>query len=84
MYFPIYVDKDKLTISIKRNHKNEIELFPKTSGEDMCWNWSKEKIEKDKNELLVYKNRENINIYKKQRPELNELNVINKKSKKGL
>ena len=61
LYYPIYVSEDgHLSLSPDQNTKETI-VPKKVHGEDGCWMWSKEKFEKDSNNL-VYKDHW---IYKK-------------------
>jgi adenine-specific DNA-methyltransferase len=79
MFFPIYVSREKFTISLEKDEEHNIEVFPITNGKEMCWNWSKEQFKNNKDEVLVFISDNNINIHKKQRPEI--LDVISKKPK---
>ena len=54
LYYPIYIDPNSKNeyglygISLKKSESFSIEVFPKNSaGEDSCWRWGKEKVQKD-------------------------------------
>ena len=54
LYYPIYVDPDSenedglYSISLEKSESFSIEVFPKNSaGEDSCWRWGKEKVQKE-------------------------------------
>ena len=78
MYFPLYISDDN-KFSLNKDEKYHYELYPITKGKDMCWNWSKDKFINEKDEVLIFRKGDKINIYKKQRPELKDL--ITKKPK---
>nr|WP_318023808.1 site-specific DNA-methyltransferase [Mycoplasmopsis sturni] len=72
LFYPIYIYKDengKYNISLNKNKEKYIELWPKSNGENLykVWRWSKEKIEKDKNDLEVVKRGNQYYIYTKKR-----------------
>lgn len=53
LYYPIYVSEDGATISTQK-FPNSKPIFPiKSNGEDGCWRWGKEKVEREKNRLVV-------------------------------
>lgn len=72
MFYPIFLN-DKLEISLQKDDNFYIEVLPLTNGKEVCWNWSKEFLEKNKHELIVKKTENGFNFYKKQRPSLNDL-----------
>ncbi len=48
MYYPIYVDPKTTRISLDKNNRYNICVFPKKStGQDGRWMWSKEKVAKE-------------------------------------
>jgi len=76
LYFPIFITNEGeiyTTTDNKPRNKNDIKVLPITDNKEMSWRWSKEKIEKEKHNLLVEKNKSGIAIYKKQRPKLGGL-----------
>ena len=48
-------------------------LIPLTEGKEMRWYWSKEKFERDRNEVIVKKVGDSYSLYKKQRPQLGDI-----------
>lgn len=72
MFYPIYLN-DNLEISLQKSDEFHIEVLPLTNGEEMCWNWGKEFLEKNKHELIVKKTENGFNFIKKQRPALGDL-----------
>ncbi|MDR1115989.1 MAG: site-specific DNA-methyltransferase [Tannerella sp.] len=51
MYYPFYVDPEKLDVSLTMTDRHKIEIFPRNSqGEDGCWTWG---VEKAKNEISL-------------------------------
>ncbi|ENE8347095.1 site-specific DNA-methyltransferase [Campylobacter upsaliensis] len=72
MFYPIYLN-DKMEISLQKSDEFYIEVLPLTNGQEMCWNWGKEFLEKNKHELIVKKTENGFNFIKKQRPALGDL-----------
>ena len=67
MYFPIFVNPDDGSISLKYSEQFTTEVLPKKSdGRDGRWAWSPEKVNKDRNLLygrLVKKKGHNEKVY---------------------
>lgn len=72
LFFPLYINIEKNVCSIKRLSDNDVEIFPITKGKEMSWRWSKEKFEKQYNDVIISIGDE-ISIHKKQRPSLGDL-----------
>ena len=73
LFFPIYIDERTLDFSLVKNEKYIFELMPITDNQEMCWYWSREKFNRDKNEVIVKKTSSGYSLYKKQRPSLGSL-----------
>ena len=55
LYYPLYVEEKTGNVSMERDEKYNIEVFPLNSkNEEGCWTWGKEKVIKN-NKLLVGK-----------------------------
>ena len=72
LFFPLYINSNN-EVSLQRESNSDLEVFPRTDGEDMSWRWSKTKISQDPNELIVVRDKSAVGIYKKQRPKLGDL-----------
>ncbi|MBQ6963746.1 MAG: site-specific DNA-methyltransferase [Paludibacteraceae bacterium] len=72
LYFPLYINVEKNVCSIKRLSDSDVEIFPITKGQEMSWRWSKEKFEKQGNDIIISTTGE-FSVYKKQRPSLGDL-----------
>jgi len=78
LFFPIFIDDDdNIYVTDDNNPPNNyngnlITLYPVTNNKEMSWRWSKEKIKKDKDDIIISRNG-TIGIYKKQRPTLGEM-----------
>ena len=72
LFFPLYIS-EKNTVSIIRNSKNDVEIFPITDGKEMSWRWQKSKIQNEPYNIIVSRTGDKISIYKKQRPSLGDL-----------
>jgi len=79
LFFPIYVTPGG-EINLERRSPDDIELLPITDGKEMSWRWSKEKIQREKHNLIVIRGGDIINIYKKQRPKIGDLPTKKPKS----
>lgn len=73
LFFPIYIDKQSLSFSLKKDKQHSVELLPITEGQDMSWYWQKEKFINDSYEVIVKETKNGYSIYKKQRPSLGDL-----------
>ncbi len=77
LYFPIFIDDNNIYITSdnKKPIKYEgelITLYPITKEKEMSWRWSKNKMIKDKEDIIISRNG-GIGIYKKQRPALGDM-----------
>lgn len=72
LFFPLYINIEKNLCSTKRLSDEDVEIFPITKGKEMSWRWSKEKFEKQSNDVIV-SIADEISVYKKQRPSLGDL-----------
>lgn len=72
LFYPIYIDKDD-NIHIERQSEDDIELLPITNGREMSWRWSREKLMREKHDVIVVRSKNGISLYKKQRPEIGDL-----------
>ena len=69
-FYPIYVSKDLCSLNIKRQSKEDYEIYPKTvDGKEMSWRRSPEFLMKTKNEFIITQTNHGIAFYKKQRLE---------------
>lgn len=67
LYFPIYV-ANNCDFSLEKSEKFCNELFPISNGNEMTWRWSKEKIQKEKHNIIVEKKGKEFIIRRKIRP----------------
>ena len=67
LYFPIYVSNN-CDFSLEKSKKFCNELFPISNGNEMTWRWSKEKIQKEKHNIIVEKKGKEFIIKRKIRP----------------
>lgn len=73
LYFPIYVTPDNRCL-VERESKVDVEIYPRTGGEDMSWRWSREKFVKEAHNIIVNRSESGkISVYKKQRPTIGDL-----------
>ncbi len=72
LYFPLYISKNN-ELSIERQSKNDIEIYPITDGKEMSWRWGKDKFIREPYNIIISGEGSNISIYKKQRPSLGDL-----------
>lgn len=81
LFFPIYVSKDYVRISIERKNPEDIEIIPITEGEEMSWRWSKKRIDAEPHNLMVHRGKHGeLAIIKKQRPKIGDLPTKKPKS----
>lgn len=80
LYFPIFVinennlyitEDDK--IPEDRKNKGDIVVWPITDGKEMSWRWGKNRINRDKYNIIIQRSGKDISFYKKQRPQLGDL-----------
>lgn len=55
-------------------------VLPITNGENTSWRWGRKTVEKESDEIIVVKGRDEISLYKKQRPQLGDLPTKKPKS----
>ena len=79
LFFPLYINIEKNLCSTKRSSDEDVEIFPITKGKEMSWRWSKEKFEKQSNDVII-SIADEISVYKKQRPSLGDLPSLKPKS----
>lgn len=72
LFFPLYITEDNRCL-VERESKSDIEIYPRTNGEDMSWRWSKEKFINEAHNVIVSRNDDKISVYKKQRPTIGDL-----------
>lgn len=73
LYYPIYIERDG-SISVDSQTETSFVVYPITNGEKMSWRWSKEKVRNESYNLIVEINgKQQISIYKKQRPAIGDL-----------
>ena len=67
-------NEDYLKILIQNYSQNGYKtLLPITGNEGMSWRWSRDKMDNENHEIIVAHTRNEITIYKKQRPQLGDL-----------
>lgn len=79
LFYPIYVTPED-EISLERITDEDVELLPITDGMEMSWRWSKEKVRREKHNLIVVREGNTVAIYKKQRPTIGDLPTKKPKS----
>ncbi|NPV82328.1 MAG: site-specific DNA-methyltransferase [Candidatus Aminicenantes bacterium] len=72
LFYPIYITQNG-EISISRTSPADIEILPITGGEEMSWRWSKDKLEREKHNVIVVREGNTISLYKKQRPSIGDM-----------
>lgn len=56
LFYPFFVDTKSLTVSLEKNAKYSIEVFPRNSEEvDGCWTWGREKSAAEIDKLVARK-----------------------------
>ena len=80
LYFSIFVtnENDLYTtendeIPEDRKNKGDIAVWPITDGKEMSWRWSKNRINREKYNIIIQRSGKDISFYKKQRPQLGDL-----------
>lgn len=80
LFFPLFVTEDNRCL-VERESKSDIEIYPRTDGEDMSWRWSKEKFVKEAHNIIVNRSDNGkVSVYKKQRPAVGDLPTKKPKS----
>jgi adenine-specific DNA-methyltransferase len=72
LFYPIYITEDN-DIALHRISSKDIELLPITNGQEMSWRWSKDKLMREKHNIIVVREGNEISLYKKQRPQMGEV-----------
>ncbi len=72
LFYPIFLYNDN-TISTTKKSGYKKEILPITNGQEMSWRWQKSTLEKNIKNIIVINNDGNVNLYKKQRPEVSDL-----------
>lgn len=71
LYYPVYIKNNEISLKEKAGFTP---IYPITKGQEMSWRWSKEKMQRQLNDVIVScENEDTITLYKKQRPELGDL-----------
>jgi adenine-specific DNA-methyltransferase len=73
LWYPLYVAKDSTYVSPVRQKSTDVEIWPKTSGNEMSWRWSSTTADERSYDLIAVGTYPNFTIYKKQRPGLGDL-----------
>jgi adenine-specific DNA-methyltransferase len=76
LFFPIFITKSNecyVTDDNKAKNKTDLEILPITDGQEMSWRWSKDKIRKEKHNIIIENGGATTTIYKKQRPAIGDL-----------
>lgn len=60
-------------LRLKYKNLGYIFLLPLTSGKEMSWRWGIQKVRAESDELIVSMKRNDVSIYKKQRPQLGDM-----------
>lgn len=69
MFDDIYVEQ----LIKEYTEKNYTVLLPTIDGQKTSWRWSRTKVEKESNDIIVVGDSQGYSLYKKQRPELGDL-----------
>lgn len=83
-WFPVFITKEH-TIYVTEDDKpkstEDYVLYPiNDDDEELSWSWSKKKITTENYNLIVTNGGKNLNIYKKQRPQVGDLPTKKPKS----
>ncbi len=76
LFFPIFITKNGecyVTNDDKAKNKADLKILPITDGQEMSWRWSKDKIQKEKHNIIIENGGKTPTIYKKQRPSIGDL-----------
>ena len=71
LFFPVFASEDG-TISLTPR-PGDIELLPRSNGQDMSWRWSRDKFQAESEDVIVVPVTDGYTLYKKQRPALGDL-----------
>lgn len=77
-WFPVFITEDNIVYSTENDSPRSVShvaLWPKNDeGDELSWTWSKKKINEEPHNLIVTRTRDGgYNIYKKQRPDLDDV-----------
>jgi adenine-specific DNA-methyltransferase len=72
LFYPIYVTQNN-DIALSRTSPTDVELLPVTNGQEMSWRWSKKTLEREKHNVIVIREGDEISLYKKQRPSIGDM-----------
>ncbi len=68
LYFPIYINKNNLSLSLEKPTSDFVEILPKDSeGNAKVWRWSKEKILNSLEDIEIKKTNSTYSIFTKDR-----------------
>ena len=74
LFFPLYIDQNLLRMAVARKSSSDVEIFPKTNGQEMSWRWSRDKFANQPNDVIIVPGEDgDFALYKKQRPALGDL-----------
>jgi adenine-specific DNA-methyltransferase len=83
LYYPIFItseDEIYVTDDDKPLNPKDKVLLPITDGKEMSWRWEKKKVRNETFNIIVSENNGDYSIYKKQRPQLDEIPTKKPKS----
>lgn len=67
-YYPIYVSKDYASLSVNKEHEDDIVVYPITkNGVEMSWRRSPDFLMSTRDEFIISHTKTGISFYKKQR-----------------
>ncbi|MGN7570729.1 UNVERIFIED_CONTAM: site-specific DNA-methyltransferase [Staphylococcus aureus] len=72
LFYPIFLYEDG-TISTTEKDGYKEKILPITNGKEMSWRWQKSTLERNIKDVIIVKTDDNVNLYKKQRPEVGDL-----------
>jgi len=76
LYFPIFVNKKGNFYTTENDHSlnsNDFVIYPISDGKEMTWRWSKDKLKKEPQNILVTKTINGYTLERKIRPQLGDL-----------
>lgn len=66
LYYPLYVDEGRGTVSLERSESNTVEVWPDAPNAiKTCWTWGKEKVKKEGSLLCAEPTGDEWRIYRK-------------------
>ncbi|MFU0761767.1 site-specific DNA-methyltransferase [Staphylococcus pasteuri] len=72
LFYPIFLYEDGTISTIEKKGYKE-KILPITNGQEMSWRWQKSTLERNIEDVIVIRKKDNISLYKKQRPEVGDL-----------